>query len=64
MQVLNAKMPQLANQVQIDRPLNGTLPLSTTGVGLKALAFTLCANGTVFSYSPPGKVAVVDSQLL
>jgi hypothetical protein len=35
--VLIEKMPQQAHQIHLNRPLNGILPLSITGVSLNAL---------------------------
>jgi hypothetical protein len=52
MHVLIEEMPQPAHHVHLNRPLNGILPLSITGVGLNALAFNALMHATVRSHSP------------
>ena len=50
--VLIEKMPQQAHQIHLNRPLNGILPLSITGVGLNALTWCALTHTTVWSHSP------------
>jgi hypothetical protein len=45
--VLIEEMPQPAHHVHLNRPLDGILPLSITGVGLNALAFNALIHATV-----------------
>jgi hypothetical protein len=52
MHVLIEEMPQPSHHVHLNRPLNGILPLSITGVGLNALAFNAWMHATVWSHSP------------